>query len=290
VGNTLSRNHAAYGGGGIASWSSSTPLVVNCILWENYPDQIHVYGGNPVVRYSDIEGGWPGAENIDADPLFVDAGRADFHLRLDSPCVDRGDNGASGLPPVDNEGDGRILDGDLDGFATVDLGGDELVFDVAVRFGTVNASTGPLSNVLLVNGSPGNGRRMIRLSSDVFFELSMNIPPRGPAPSPFALYAWNGMPDETSCTPHPENLGLTCFPTPLTGGTPQPLRIWNNIGKTQHLGDPHIVSEPAPSNVITLPDGVGRPMTVTFQGLILDDGSAATKPASVTNGVVVEVE
>ena len=61
--------------------------------------------------------------NIDEDPLFV--GIFDFHLQYDSPCVDRGRNTAKELPPDDFDNDPRIIDGDNDGTATVDIGADE---------------------------------------------------------------------------------------------------------------------------------------------------------------------
>jgi hypothetical protein len=46
------------------------------------------------VTYSNIEGGWPGEGNIDADPLFVDSAAGDLRLLPGSPCIDAGDNTA----------------------------------------------------------------------------------------------------------------------------------------------------------------------------------------------------
>ena len=43
------------------------------------------------VTYSDIEGGWEGEGNIDANPLFVSPDNSDYHLQSDSPCIDAGD-------------------------------------------------------------------------------------------------------------------------------------------------------------------------------------------------------
>jgi hypothetical protein len=56
------------------------------------------------VTYSDIEGGWVGEGNIDADPLFVSPDNGDFHLQSDSPCIDAGDPNSSYDP------DGTIAD------------------------------------------------------------------------------------------------------------------------------------------------------------------------------------
>jgi hypothetical protein len=46
------------------------------------------------VSYSDVEGGWPGYGNIDADPRLVDPDVDECHLLPGSPCIDAGDNTA----------------------------------------------------------------------------------------------------------------------------------------------------------------------------------------------------
>jgi len=67
----------------------ASPTVANCILWGDTPDEIE---GTPLVIYCNIEGGWPGSGNIDADPLFVDPDNGDVRLSAGSPCIDTGDN------------------------------------------------------------------------------------------------------------------------------------------------------------------------------------------------------
>jgi predicted outer membrane repeat protein len=127
---TFSGNSAtSFSGGGICNSSSSSPALTNCILWGDTPQEIYSYDMDsvPVVTYSDIQGGYSGTGNIDDDPLFVDAASDDFHLGLDSPCIDVGNNDAPILPDVDFEGHTRIADGDCDGTATVDMGVDEVL-------------------------------------------------------------------------------------------------------------------------------------------------------------------
>ena len=66
--------------------------VRNCIIW-NCPQPITLADGSEVtVAYSNINGTtvWEGDGNINADPLFVDAPNADFHLTRLSPCIDVG--------------------------------------------------------------------------------------------------------------------------------------------------------------------------------------------------------
>ncbi len=68
--------------------------LVNNIIWNN---GAHEIGGNAIVRYSDIQGGYPGDGNINTDPMFRDTVNSDYHLMstacgdlYDSPCIDTG--------------------------------------------------------------------------------------------------------------------------------------------------------------------------------------------------------
>jgi len=115
---TFTRNSAVFGGG-ILNINSS-PTLTNCILWGDSPEEI--YGGTPVITYSDVQGGWPGNGNIDADPCFADANNGDYHLKsqagrwdasegrwtkddVTSPCIDGGDMASPiGYEPFPNGG------------------------------------------------------------------------------------------------------------------------------------------------------------------------------------------
>ena len=95
---TFSGNSAGSGGGGIYAGGSST-LLRNSILWDDTPEEIHgETGETPVVRYCDIQGGYAGEGNIDADPIFARGPLGNYYLSQieagqheDSPCVDAGD-------------------------------------------------------------------------------------------------------------------------------------------------------------------------------------------------------
>jgi type IX secretion system substrate protein len=93
--NTIYSNHATVGSGGILSWATSV-IVRNNILWNNTsPNNSQVYpigGGTATVTYSDIQGGYAGNGNSNADPLFADT--TSFYLAPLSPCIDAGDSSA----------------------------------------------------------------------------------------------------------------------------------------------------------------------------------------------------
>jgi len=74
--------------------------------------------------------------NVDEDPLFADTASGDYSLASASPCIDTGDNsllpadvadldgdfGTDEPLPLDLAGNPRVVDGDGDATATVDMG------------------------------------------------------------------------------------------------------------------------------------------------------------------------
>jgi parallel beta-helix repeat protein len=108
------------GSGGGGYFDGVDTKIVNTIAWNNNADSNpQLDGGSIQVMYSDIQDGWIGDGNIDADPLFVGEAEEDFHLRHDSPCRATGTWNFAGLSPTDFEGDPRIGDG------LIDMGADE---------------------------------------------------------------------------------------------------------------------------------------------------------------------
>ena len=64
---------------------------LNNIIWGNKEAQIYIDSDASInLSYSDIEGGWPGAGNIDSDPLFINPQNDDYHLSDESPCKNAG--------------------------------------------------------------------------------------------------------------------------------------------------------------------------------------------------------
>ena len=98
-----------------------------------------VQDGQPGVF---IEDPWDGnafltwsPDNFEADPAIVDplgpdgfprTGDEDLHLAPGSPCIDAGDPAHVATPGAkDIDGDPRVLDGNGDGHAVIDIGADE---------------------------------------------------------------------------------------------------------------------------------------------------------------------
>ncbi|MFG0252458.1 MAG: right-handed parallel beta-helix repeat-containing protein, partial [Phycisphaerales bacterium JB038] len=99
----------------------STVQVVNSIFW-NGPDEVVNSGDSDItIEYSNVQGGYDGAGNIDAEPIFAFTG--DPHLMPGSPGIDAGTNTPpGGLPAHDRDGNPRKLDGDGDFTLVADMG------------------------------------------------------------------------------------------------------------------------------------------------------------------------
>ncbi len=176
-------NRAGVGNGGsgasLYGGGYGTASLVNCTLLHNRADTLtggvfgsatitnSIFYGNQdrngleitaqlrgavVVSHSLVQGGWSGAGNLNADPLFKNAigpdGIAgtlddDAHLLPGSPCIDAGSNFAwpAEISPVDLDGASRFMNdsaspdnGEPIGMAIIDMGSYE-----KQSFCTINA-------------------------------------------------------------------------------------------------------------------------------------------------------
>ena len=91
---TISGNTATTSGGGFLSSPFSNNTLTNSIIWDNIPQSIYAFA-TTTISYSDIQGGWGGEGNIDADPLFCNPDSSDFTLAENSPCVGTGESGVN---------------------------------------------------------------------------------------------------------------------------------------------------------------------------------------------------
>ncbi|GEM_PF-5607852 len=100
---TFNGNSADDRGGGIYSYDNSSPVITNCILWGDSAgtsgNEIYDTGSSSSdVEYSDVQGGYTGAGNINQNPQL----ESELHLSPDSPCIDHGTE--AGAPSDDIEG------------------------------------------------------------------------------------------------------------------------------------------------------------------------------------------
>lgn len=152
--NTIVENTASNEGGGIwCTWVISSAKITNSIIRGNTAqsgEQICPSGSNVSVSYSNVEGGWTGTGNFDADPLFVDTRLRDYHLTWDSPCIDKGDSSVIQFPAQDFDGGSRMANGQ------VDVGADEYAPFLYHASGTIPGA--PLTFKAV--GAPGDVVRL----------------------------------------------------------------------------------------------------------------------------------
>jgi hypothetical protein len=143
VNNTIVNNDSNQGSGVFADgFDSQVELVNNVIV--ALPGQTALFAGSfdastPITRFNNVfslggaayGGIWPDATgsngNISVDPQFVNPALGDYHLQPGSPAIDAGDNQSAALLTTDIDGNDRVLDGNRDGVAVVDMGIDEFV-------------------------------------------------------------------------------------------------------------------------------------------------------------------
>jgi hypothetical protein len=184
-------------GGGVALLNAATGTVTNCIAWNNSDSNGQIGKSQisgPKAKYSCVQNlflGVPGEDppdptkypgSTDANPLFVDSngpnnvnGDEDDDLRLlaGSPCRETGTPSAP--PQLQDAADNpRVLDGDQNGVARVDMGALEFTH---ARLAAAVASAGPGLVQLSVNASGTAG--LPALLGIGFAGAGLALPPFG---------------------------------------------------------------------------------------------------------------
>ena len=217
---TFSGNRASVGGGVAYQGWRSLFVLSNCTLWGNLGvAQIFQNGGTIAMTYSNIQGGWAGAGNINTDPRFVrnpspgadgvwgtaDDDYGDLRLQPNSPCIDAGNNAAVPADTLDLDGDGNTAEP-----IPFDLAGAPRFWDYPGKADT-GSGAAPIVDMgayemssLLIAGTANPDQVYLRLdASGTTVQVWVNADPAGaPAytaplnmPSPMGI--WTGGADDT---------------------------------------------------------------------------------------------
>ena len=149
---TLADNEAFTRGGAFSNIGGGINFLRNLIVWGNRafnyyltPENVlsapstdklvtfpslHCRSGSINIWYSDIEFGYAGGHNMDANPLFT--GNGNYNIQSGSPCIDMGGFVFQASPLIqapnhDFDGLARPLDGNGDGFEYPDMGAYESI-------------------------------------------------------------------------------------------------------------------------------------------------------------------
>lgn len=181
--NTITENEASGLGGGVSITSPNCSVYNNIIWWNIAPSGGDIWLASYTEssqfgsynNYSDMSGSWDySGSNIDQYPFFM--GSDDFHLQRFSPCIDKGYHLAPRLPSEDYDEDARRIDGNLDGYASVDIGADEFVYMTYI-FDGHDFNGNDRSDISVFR--PSNGRWYIRKIGTFIWGTSGDVPVNG---------------------------------------------------------------------------------------------------------------
>jgi hypothetical protein len=99
INSTFYGNHTQSSTGIINTTGDLTTVnIQNCVLWNEGAIEISANDAQVTASYSNVQGGYEGIGNIDANPLFLNGAGGDFRLQSESPCINAGN--PEGVPPA----------------------------------------------------------------------------------------------------------------------------------------------------------------------------------------------
>jgi len=160
---------------GGAFWLNDGTLdVYNSILWNNQPEDIYTLSGTSSIANSCVSDGSVGPNVIYDDPQFIDYAGTEYHLNENSPCIDTGDETLISftLPEFDLDGNDRIVDGDNNGTATIDMGVFEY-YELVVTTGFIVGVVSDTEGLLLSNAEITAG--IYTTQTNIYGEYEMEV-------------------------------------------------------------------------------------------------------------------
>lgn len=201
---TFFGNTGLGGGDDLTINDNSAFMVENSIFWATGPMPFLVLG-TLSVTYSDVEGGFPGIGNIDADPMFVNPAIGDFQLLPGSPCIDAGNP----LGPPDPDGTiadmgatsapSRFLRGDSNGDGTFD------VSDVLFTLASIFVPGAPPPGC--PDAADANDDGGVDISDAIFSLAALFIPGSPSLPTPSGACGFDPTTDSLTCPPESSPCG-----------------------------------------------------------------------------------
>ncbi len=175
-------------------------------------------GNNASVTYSNVDGGFPGEGNIDANPLWVDSGNRVYALLPGSPCIDAGD------PLTDLDPDGSVIDMGAVAFTSFATAGTPLIGGQGLprASGTGDLTTGSPVTLTLDDG-PADATVFLILGAAPLF-----APLQGGVLVPDPLFILAGLP--TDATGHLDAAGT------WPAGVPSGSVIWTQFWAVDDFG------------------------------------------------------
>ena len=217
---TFVNNSAAQGAGLFII--NQTPVIRNCNFWGNVGDmQINLYAGGIDISYTNVQGGYAGTGNLNADPEFCTGTCGDYCLShiaagqaTNSPLIDAGD-------PVSTLITGTTRTDEVLDEGIVDIGFHYLYEDTPIMMDVtltpvglpilIPANGGSFEfNIMVENNGPGTVNcdvwTMVTLPNGLeygpFINVNLNSAPgfagdrdrmqNVPASAPAVLYTYHG--------------------------------------------------------------------------------------------------
>ena len=156
--------------------------------------------------------------------------------------------------------------------------------------GIVNGATGPVTNVLFVNGAAGD----VVVGSEAPFTISLDAAPAGPASGKYFFYVWIADSlNPAALVARGAFLGYLSNPSPFhPGESPMPFRCVRGTGLPDAVcrGLAERTGPPRAPFSIPVSGGLKNPITLRLQGVLQDAGAPNALGYSVTNSVGLAVQ